>query len=73
MLGNSTVLTTEVASNGILYADVALDLSKVAVDRIPLMHVFNRLLLESGTSTLDRVQLTEEVLVASSMCECDTD
>ena len=52
-----TVLRHEVPSNGILYADVGLDLTQLAASELPLVSLFSRCLLQCGTDKEDEVAL----------------
>eukprot|EP01052_Picozoa_sp_SAG31_P003535 SAG31_NODE_137_length_23063_cov_5.002569_4_plen_514_part_00 len=57
-----TLLRHELQTAGILYADIGLDLLttpfEMATDLLPL---FSRLLLETGTSSMSRVSLTQRI------------
>ena len=52
-----TVLRHDVPSNGILYADVGLDLSRLPEVDLPYMGLFARCLTETGTDKEDSVEL----------------
>lgn len=54
-----TVLRHELPTNGIVYADIGLDMRVVPLDLIPLLPLFCRCLTEMGTSTRDDVGLSD--------------
>ena len=56
-----TVFTHEVPSNGILYADVGLDLTQLPASELPLVSLFSRCLLECGTDKEDEVSLSRRI------------
>eukprot|EP00616_Rhizochromulina_sp_CCMP1243_P000175 CAMPEP_0118974666 /NCGR_PEP_ID=MMETSP1173-20130426/12764_1 /TAXON_ID=1034831 /ORGANISM="Rhizochromulina marina cf, Strain CCMP1243" /LENGTH=1033 /DNA_ID=CAMNT_0006924443 /DNA_START=71 /DNA_END=3172 /DNA_ORIENTATION=+ len=56
-----TVLRHEVPSNGIIYADVGLDLTQLPAADVPLVNLFARCLLETGTATEDEVALSRRI------------
>jgi len=56
-----TVLRHEVPSNGIIYADVGLDLSQLPAADLPLVNLFARCLLETGTTEEDEVSLSRRI------------
>ena len=56
-----TVLRHEVPSNGILYADVGLDLTQLAASELPLVSLFSRCLLQCGTDKEDEVALSRRI------------
>lgn len=56
-----TVLEHDVPSSGILYMDMAMDYSSISKEDLPLLPLFSRMLLESGTSTLDEVTLQRKI------------
>jgi Zn-dependent M16 (insulinase) family peptidase len=56
-----TVLTHEVASNGIVYADLVLDLAVVPVEYIPILPLFEALLFDVGTSKMDAASFTRKI------------
>lgn len=56
-----TILRHELPTNGIVYADIALPLSGLSLDDLPLVGLFLRCLLETGTSKLDQTQLTRKI------------
>jgi Zn-dependent M16 (insulinase) family peptidase len=55
------IITHEVTSSGILYADVGMDVTCIPLEEYPLLGLLSRMLLETGTSTMDRVQLTRHI------------
>ncbi|CAE7557560.1 PREP1, partial [Symbiodinium microadriaticum] len=62
VLGSQGVLLThELPSSGILYADIGLDFSKVPLDDLCLLPLFSRMLLESGTRSMDEVALSRKI------------
>ena len=52
---------TRARKPGILYADIGVDLSNVPLEDLPLLSLFSRVTMESGTSELDRVQLSRRI------------
>lgn len=46
------VLTHDVPSNGILYADIGLDLTVLEAEDLPLVGLFARCLTQTGTATM---------------------
>lgn len=56
-----TILRHELPTNGIIYADVGLSLAELSLDDLPLVNLFLRCLLETGTSKLDQTQLTRRI------------
>jgi Zn-dependent M16 (insulinase) family peptidase len=60
-LDSVPVLTHPLQTNGIMYADIAFDMSDLSVEDWALLPVFSRLMLESGTSTLNDVQLSRRI------------
>jgi Zn-dependent M16 (insulinase) family peptidase len=57
----ATILTHELTTNGILYADVALDYSKVLPEDIEILSLFSRMVLETGTADLDEAELQRRI------------
>jgi len=53
-----TVLRHDLPTNGIVYADVGLDMRVVPFDLLPLMPLFCRCLTEMGTSDMDDIALS---------------
>jgi hypothetical protein len=56
-----TVVTHPLSTNGIVYADLGLDLTQVHFDDVPLLPLFARMLTETGTKDLDRVALSRVI------------
>lgn len=46
---------------GILYADIGVDLSNILVEDMPILGMFSRIMMETGTSEMDRVQLSRRI------------
>ena len=61
MDGGGSLLTHGVPSGGVVYADVLLDLAKVPMSELPLLSLFTRLLVETGTSELDAAALQRKI------------
>jgi len=59
--GGGTLLTHPIPTAGVVYADVLLDLEALELDEIPLIPLFTRMLLETGTSDLDAVSLQRRI------------
>lgn len=55
---HGSILTHDLTTSGILYADIGFDLSGVEQEDLCLLPLFSRLLKESGTKTMDEVSLT---------------
>ncbi|MGI9524914.1 MAG: insulinase family protein [Hyphomicrobiaceae bacterium] len=55
------VLSHDLLTNGILYADLAFDLHALPLDLLPTVSVFGRALLETGAGDLDFVALSERI------------
>eukprot|EP00299_Pterocystis_sp_00344_P019771 c9778_g1_i3.p1 GENE.c9778_g1_i3~~c9778_g1_i3.p1 ORF type:complete len:868 (+),score=253.71 c9778_g1_i3:36-2606(+) len=60
--GRVTQVTHDLDTAGILYADVAFDISAVSVADIPLLPLFCRMFSECGTSKYDRTEFDRRVL-----------
>ena len=56
-----TTLSHDLFTNDIVYMDLALDLSAVPMDLIPLLPLFCRSLTQMGTATESFVELTERI------------
>uniref|UniRef100_A0A6U5MC85 Peptidase M16C associated domain-containing protein n=1 Tax=Calcidiscus leptoporus TaxID=127549 RepID=A0A6U5MC85_9EUKA len=59
--GGGTLLTNPMPTAGVVYADVLLDLSVLPLSELPLMGLFTRLLLETGTSEMEAVTLQRRI------------
>jgi presequence protease len=55
------VLTHDLFTNGILYLDLAFDLHALPSDKLPLVEVLGRALLETGAGARDFVALSEHI------------
>ncbi|WP_088346280.1 insulinase family protein [Rhodomicrobium sp. R_RK_3] len=55
------VLTHDLATNGVVYADAGLDLRRLPPDLLPYIGIFRRALLETGAGDLDFVQLSQRI------------
>jgi len=60
-IGATTVLKHDIFTNGVLYADLALDMGGVPGELLPLLPMFCRCLTEMGTQTESFVDLTERI------------
>ena len=57
-----TVVRHELSStSGIVYADAGFDISNVDYDDIPLLPLLTRVMMETGTSSMDSVQLSRKI------------
>jgi len=56
----ATVITTPVASNGIVYLDLALDARGLMLDDVPLLGLFSNMLFEVGTSKDDETSFSRK-------------
>ena len=59
--GGATIVSHELPANGIVYTDVAFDLTAVPFEDVGLLPLFSRLLLDTGTSAEDRVSLARRI------------
>eukprot|EP01084_Bolivina_argentea_P177645 307161_1 len=57
----ATIVTHDISTSGIIYVDIGLDLTSLSLDDIPLINLLSRMFLETGTSELDRVQLSQYI------------
>ncbi len=57
----ATIVTHNVSTSGIIYVDIGLDLTSLSLDDLPLLSLLSRMFLETGTSELDRVQLSRYI------------
>jgi presequence protease len=57
----ATILRHELPTNGIAYVDVGFDVSGLSLDDLPLLPLFLRTMLETGTSKLDQTQLIRQI------------
>ncbi len=55
------LVTHDLATNGIVYVDAALDLRRLPGDLLPYVNIFRRALLETGAGTQDFVQLSQRI------------
>lgn len=60
------------SSFGILYVDFGLDMSTISLDDVPLIPLLARLMLESGTSALNDVQLARKIGALTGGIEAET-
>ena len=59
--GEGVVLTHDLETSGILYADIAFDMKDIDPADVPLIPLFTRLLMESGTAHFDDVTLSRKI------------
>ena len=59
--GGALTLRHELPTNGILYADVGLDIRSVPLAELPLLPLFTRMLLECGAGDMDEVGLSRAI------------
>lgn len=55
------VVSHDIQSNGILYTDIAFDMSSLSFDDLPYLPLFLRMLTEAGTVSLDEVTLSRRI------------
>lgn len=55
------VITHDLVTSGILYADIAFDFSYIQEEDLELLPLFSRMISEAGTSTLDETQLSRKI------------
>jgi presequence protease len=60
-IADTTVLTHELATNGIVYLDIGLDLGVLPADLLPWVQLFGAALLETGAGERDFVTLTQDI------------
>jgi len=58
---SETILTHDLQTAGILYADVGFDFSGIDPQDVELLPLFTSLMMEGGTSTLDEVSLQRKI------------
>jgi Zn-dependent M16 (insulinase) family peptidase len=61
LIAGTRVLTHELATNGIVYLDIGLDLGVLPADLLPWVQLFGAALLETGAGKRDFVTLTQEI------------
>lgn len=59
--GDYTVLTHNLPSAGILYADMVFDYSAVELEDLELLPIFSRMLMEAGTENYDATSLSRRI------------
>jgi len=59
--GNATVLKHPIQTNGIIYANVVFDYSKLSFEELLYLPLFNALTTQAGTSTFDEVKLNRRI------------
>jgi Zn-dependent M16 (insulinase) family peptidase len=60
-IAGTRVLTHELATNGIVYLDIGLDLGVLPLDLLPWVQLFGAALLETGAGRRDFVTLTQDI------------
>jgi presequence protease len=58
---NVKLVTHDIQSNGILYTDIAFDMSAISFEDLPYLPLFVRMLTEAGTATYDEVALSRKI------------
>ena len=58
---DATILTHELTTSGILYADMGFDFSCVDHEDLPYLPLFTRLMMEGGTTSMDEVTLQRKI------------
>lgn len=71
-IGGSRLLYHDIATNGIFYFDLGLDLHTLPQELIPYVPLFGRALLEMGTATEDYVRLSQRIDQKTGGIETDT-
>jgi Zn-dependent M16 (insulinase) family peptidase len=59
--GGATVVTHPISTNGIVHVDVLLDLTATSLDDVSLLPLFQRMVMETGTSKRDRVAMSRRI------------
>jgi hypothetical protein len=59
--GGETILTHNLQTSGILYADIGFDFSVLDESDLELLPLFNRMVMETGTSDMDEVTLQRKI------------
>jgi Zn-dependent M16 (insulinase) family peptidase len=60
-LEGAKVISHDLVTSGILYADIAFDFSHLSEEDLELLPLFSRMVSEAGTSTLDETQLSRKI------------
>ncbi|MFD1943670.1 insulinase family protein [Paradevosia shaoguanensis] len=60
-VADTRVLTHDLATNGILYLDLAFDLGVLPAELLPYMPIFSRALMQTGTKNDDFVSLSQRI------------
>lgn len=60
-VAGARVVTHDLVTSGILYADVAFDFSRMNEEDLELLPLFSRMISEAGTSSLDETQLSRKI------------
>jgi len=60
-LSGAKLVTHDLPTNGIIYADIGLDLRQLPAELLPYIGIFKRALLETGAGDLDMVQLSQRI------------
>src|SRR6185295_5053665 len=60
-LADTTVLTHDLDTNGLIYLDLAFDLKRLAPELLPYLAVFSRALLETGAGKDDFIALSQRI------------
>lgn len=61
LIENNKVISHDIQSNGILYSEVAIDLSDISFEDIPYIPLFLRMLTDAGTQKYDEVTLSRKI------------
>ena len=61
MIAGTRVLTHELATNGIVYLDIGLDLGVLSADLLPWVQLFGAAMLQTGAGKRDFVVLTQDI------------
>lgn len=60
-VAGAKVVTHDLVTSGILYADVAFDFSRMSEEDMEILPLFTRMISEAGTITLDETQLSRKI------------
>lgn len=58
---DATILTHDLQTSGILYADIGFDFSGLDHEDLPLLPLLTRLMMEGGTASMDEVTLQRKI------------
>lgn len=60
-INNIDILTHELPTNGVIYLDLAFSIQSLSTKQLTLLDVFERALLETGTTSLDFISFSQQI------------